>query len=101
LGIALCWATDEWNRPDRTDHYLMRVAVEVARSRVKHPERVTLEDMKLTWGKAEEADDWQSRKKMTVMLLGGPGKVRHVRSKTPVPRPNHKPPPVWSGKIGE
>jgi hypothetical protein len=38
---------------------------------------------------------------MTVMLLGGPGKVRHVRSKTPVPRPNHKPPPVWSGKIGE
>lgn len=38
---------DEWNQPSRTDYYLMRIALEVARKLATHPERIQLKDFKL------------------------------------------------------
>lgn len=50
LDAMLAWAEDEWNRPSRTDHYLMLVATEVLRGRVKNPGRVRMKDMRLKFG---------------------------------------------------
>jgi hypothetical protein len=99
LQVALQWAEDEWNRPSRTDHYLMRVAAEVARTRAKNPERVTLDDMKLEWG-VKGDDDWRADRDLAVMILGG-RKVRRRTVKAPPPRPNLAPPkPYRKGDRG-
>lgn len=41
------WLAARWNSPDRTDHYLMQVAAEVRRGRVKNPASVSVDDLKL------------------------------------------------------
>lgn len=44
------WLEGEWNRPSRTDHYLMQIAFDVRRANVKHPERVKFDHMRLEFG---------------------------------------------------
>jgi hypothetical protein len=99
----VAWAELEWNRPSRTDHYLMRVAAEVVRTRVKNPERVTLDDMRLVWGEdAGAGDDWKARRDQTIAVVGGKN-VRHRKvpaGKVPK-RPDHKPPPAYRKDKGE
>lgn len=43
----MAWLADEIERPSRADWYAMQIAMEVKRSRVKHPNLVTLKEMVL------------------------------------------------------
>lgn len=58
---TLEWLDKEWDTPNRTDHYLMQIAVEVARTKAKNPSSVKMEHMKLrfkdTTGKNITQDD--------------------------------------------
>ena len=45
--IWLAWFDLQWSRPYRTDHYLMQIACEVTRSRVKYPRSVKHEHFQL------------------------------------------------------
>jgi len=47
LVVALVWLAEQQAQPDRTDHYLMQVALEVARGHVKNPRRLKLDDFRL------------------------------------------------------
>ncbi len=53
----VAWLRVQWDRPDRTDGYLMQVAAEVRRGHVKNPRKVKLEDFRLKY------DGGSSRKK--------------------------------------
>lgn len=41
------WLAGEWNKPSRTDHYLMQIAFYILRSNVTTPKRVLMEDQKI------------------------------------------------------
>lgn len=43
------WLEEEWDRPNRTDGYLMQIAAEVRRGHVKQPRRVRLKDFLLSF----------------------------------------------------
>ena len=49
---ALEWLDEQWNRPDRRDHYLMQVALEVRRTISKR--RLGLDDFRLRSHKERE-----------------------------------------------
>lgn len=49
------WLEGEWNRPDRTDHYLMLVATRVLQAVAKDPEKVTLDQQRIRFGRRREA----------------------------------------------
>lgn len=51
--MAVAWVVEQWNRPDRTDHYLMLIATSVQRVLAKHPNKIQLSHNKLTFGKQE------------------------------------------------
>lgn len=48
---------EEWNRPDRTDHYLMQVGVEVRRVLSREPNSHKLDDMRLEFKRPEPEPD--------------------------------------------
>lgn len=60
----LAWLDEQWNRPDRTDHYLMQVAAEVRRvlyllqvfGSKQQPHRVELNDCKLKFVTTQETE---------------------------------------------
>ncbi len=41
------WEREQWNQPDRTDHYLMRLTHETRYANRKHPDRMDLDLYKL------------------------------------------------------
>jgi hypothetical protein len=43
------WLDEEWERPNRTDQYLMQVALEVVRGRMKNPRKAELQNFRLTF----------------------------------------------------
>lgn len=43
-----------WNEPTITEHYLMQVAAEIRRTRMKNPGRVKLDDLKIPFTKVDE-----------------------------------------------
>lgn len=46
--LAACqWLETEWNRPNRSDHYLIAIATETRRSYVAKPNQVKFDDLKL------------------------------------------------------
>jgi len=45
------WLDAEWEKPSRSDNYLMQIAMEVARVLSKKPKLFRLEQFKLTWQK--------------------------------------------------
>ena len=47
LDGILAWLQEQWNEPSRTDWYLMQVACEIVRGRVKKPRSIGLKDFKL------------------------------------------------------
>jgi len=49
----MAWIEEEIDRPSREDWYLMQIAAEVCRTRVRNPQDVKLSDMKLRSGKQE------------------------------------------------
>jgi hypothetical protein len=60
------WLQEEWNRPSRTDHYLMRIALEVASVLAKDPKSIKIGQFKLEFGKPDpENPDEPSAPKMT------------------------------------
>ena len=46
----LAWFVEEWNMPDRTDHYLMQTAYSIERGNVKNPRSLKLDQFKLQFG---------------------------------------------------
>jgi hypothetical protein len=64
--VMLCyWNNDEWNRPDRTDHYLMLLNTTVTRLFHKTPMSVRLEQSKLefsTGGKSKPSKEEMDRR---------------------------------------
>lgn len=44
------WLAEQWNRPSRTDHYLMQVAAETIRPHLKKGAKTTLADFRLSFG---------------------------------------------------
>lgn len=47
LSLWLAWMDLQWNRPDRTDHYLMMVACEIRRVLSKNPAAIKSGDFEL------------------------------------------------------
>jgi hypothetical protein len=47
MRITLAWLEMQWERPNRTDWYLMQIAAEVRRGLVKRPNDVKTEHLKL------------------------------------------------------
>lgn len=47
LGVWLAWLDMQWDRPSRTDQYLMQVACEVRRVLAKRPNEIKLADFRL------------------------------------------------------
>lgn len=41
------WLGMEWNRPSRSDHYLMQLALVTMRANMKHPGRVQMKHLQL------------------------------------------------------
>lgn len=41
------WRRRQWNRPSRSDHYLMQIAMQVRRVLAKHPKKIKLEHFKV------------------------------------------------------
>jgi len=50
----MAWLNEDLERPSRSDWYLMQIAAEVARTKVKDPSSVRLSDMKLKADHSEE-----------------------------------------------
>lgn len=51
----MAWLSEEWNRPDRHDHYLMLVATRVQQVLAKHPSKIKPEHNKLQFGPRKPA----------------------------------------------
>jgi ADP-glucose pyrophosphorylase len=47
MRVTLAWLEMQWDRPSRTDWYLMQVAAEVRRGLVKKPNSVKTGDLKI------------------------------------------------------
>lgn len=45
--VWMVWLDLQWNRPNRSDYYAMQGAVSTSRQFAKHPERVTLDKMRI------------------------------------------------------
>lgn len=43
------WLEEQWNRPDRNDHYLMQIAVTIQRLLSKNPRSIKLGNFKLSF----------------------------------------------------
>lgn len=47
--VWMCWLEKQWNKPSRSDHYLMRVAQRVLQSQSTKPQKVDLDDQKVSF----------------------------------------------------
>lgn len=47
MRVTLAWLEMQWDRPNRTDWYLMQIAAEVRRGLVKKPNSVKTENMRI------------------------------------------------------
>lgn len=47
--IWMEWLELEWNRPSRTDHYIMQATQEIVRNRAKYPAQVKLDPFKMSF----------------------------------------------------
>ena len=79
--LAWCvWLNSEWNRPNRTDQYLMQIALQVARVLAKHPDKINLSQFKLEFKEAnsEKPTDPLAAKHRWQSLFGKGLKIRTV-----------------------
>jgi len=56
---------DEWERPSRTDNYLMQIAAEVRRVLSKRPENIKIKHFRLTFGSREKSKAPLTREQAT------------------------------------
>lgn len=61
----MAYLGEEWNQPDRSDHYLMQIAMEVRRVLHKNPSSVKLDDMKIPFDPVHTKDGKVKRKVAT------------------------------------
>jgi hypothetical protein len=47
MRITLAWLRMQWDRPNRTDWYLMQIAAEVRKGLVKYPNHVKTDQLKI------------------------------------------------------
>jgi ADP-glucose pyrophosphorylase len=47
MKVTLAWLEMQWERPNRTDWYLMQIAAEVRKGLVKKPNSVKTENLKI------------------------------------------------------
>ena len=88
---------EEWNKPDRSDHYAMQIAMEVRRVLHKNPANVQLDHMKIPFGPVYEKDKkprkvtWEEREEATrVAKAAWASRLGNVTKKTPVKEPLRK-----------
>ena len=68
--VRLAWEREQWNKPSRSDHYSMLIALEILRANVKDPSSISLDDMKLKFAEPkrlakptkEQATAWAKAK---------------------------------------
>jgi hypothetical protein len=48
-NMALRWIKDQWNRPDQTHYYLMRIAQRIQQQWSKNTGQITLEGQRIRW----------------------------------------------------
>lgn len=51
--VVQAWLEAEWNRPSRSDYYLMQIGCEVLRGRVRKPKSVQMKHLKLAFQVAQ------------------------------------------------
>jgi hypothetical protein len=54
------WLDEQWDCPDRTDHYLMSIAAEVRRGNAKNPRQVEVDHLRLKFKTAQTSSKRQS-----------------------------------------
>ncbi len=68
----MSWLELEWNRPDRTDHYLMQIAVEIRRVLSKNPSSHKLEHLLIKFiRKLDNKANQKSNQGMTKDQISG------------------------------
>ena len=45
--VMLVWLRERWNKPDRTDHYLMRIAQRIQQVLMDDPNKVSIDHQKI------------------------------------------------------
>lgn len=76
------WLEEEWNRPNRSDHYLMQIAATAARILAKNPSAVKDADFKLKFevkapvGKVGDFDPEEAKRVSQAAMK------RHLRGNT-------------------
>jgi hypothetical protein len=95
------WRGQEWNRPSRTDSYLMQIACEVRRVLSKNPNGVKIKHFELKFGTGEKPQDGgltkeqatEASKSLWLSRMGGASKVRVVNQPKGLqdpPEPDHR-----------
>lgn len=70
------WLESQWNKPSRSDYYLMRVAQRVQQVLAKNPGGIDLDNQKIEWipkqakGKVSQAD-LEAHKRQRIRQIGG------------------------------
>lgn len=52
--LWMLWFDSEWNKPDRTDHYLMQIAAQIVAVNSKETDTVLLSDFKIPFETKKE-----------------------------------------------
>ncbi len=52
----MAWLEEQQNQPSRSDHYLMRIALEVRRVLMNNPNKVQLKDMQIEFETGEKKE---------------------------------------------
>lgn len=77
VNLWAAWLDDQWNQPDRTDHYLIQVAYLVALANSKNPRRLKMGQFKIEFGPEkrkgpatrEQAAAWSKAKWLGMMTM--------------------------------
>lgn len=98
--MLIAWEEEQWNIPNRTDHYLMMLACIQARANSKHPQSIQPKDFALKFegkkkakiSKDEEAKHLEALKAQRRAMLGGAKRITVVDAEGNVIKPAELPP---------
>lgn len=93
------WLDQQWNKPSRTDHYLMQIAMEVRRPNVKGSKNLKMKDFVIKFtsqdgrvgSKLSKEQATAFSKAKWLSAFGGKTKIREVKVPAPVSSPTDGP----------
>lgn len=77
--IWMAYLDEQWNQPNRTDHYLMQIARDVKRVLSRHPGKIQLDDSKLTFEQKADKPKQTKEQAAAVSKAAWMGRVGMVR----------------------